>query len=90
MSEKQAWSSRKYKTAWYLTALTTITLAVPYAVSIFIQGVEGLITGAQWLTFLFGIWSIYFGANVAEKAKIFQEPPQKKTTDLLADDKDGE
>jgi hypothetical protein len=94
------WSSRKYRTAWYLTALSTITLTGPYVASLFLNigTCESLITGSQWLTFLFGIWGIYFGANIAEKHGMFTNGNDKKAvtktekinTDPLADDNEGE
>lgn len=90
MANIKAWTSRKYRTAWYLTTLATTALIGPFVTSFFIQGtcIE-LISGAQWLTFLFGIWGIYFGANVAEKHTVFQSKDTKleiTSKDPLADD----
>ena len=90
------WSSRKYKTAWYLTTLTTLAFIGPHIASLFLEdGCSStcLIDGAQWLTFLFGIWGIYFGANVAEKHTKFVSKDTSieiQNKDPLADDKDGE
>jgi hypothetical protein len=72
---KEGWDSRKYKTAWLLTTLTTIALIGPHLASYIVGPMtpyESIITGSQWLTFLFGIWGIYFGANVAEKSYLFR------------------
>lgn len=92
MAEERTWSSRKYRTAWYLTALATTALLGPYAAGFLVNGAcKSLIDGGQWLTFLFGIWGIYFGANVAEKHLVFQSKDSKleiTDKDPLADEEE--
>lgn len=94
MQKKNNWSSRKYRTAWLLTALSTITLTGPYIASLFLNvgTCEALITGSQWLTFLFSIWGIYFGANILERHQAFRSKKQTKITnsDPLMDDNSNE
>jgi hypothetical protein len=82
--DKPGWDSRKYRTAWYLTALSTGILIVP----LFID--KEIITGYQYLTFLFGIWGIYFGANVAEKANIFKDKPSRDNYSQYDSPEEGE
>jgi len=78
---QEAWTSRKYRTAWYLTALSTVALVGPFVASFLVSGAcTELIDGAQWLTFLAVLWGTYFGANVAEKHGMFkQQTPTTRT-----------
>jgi hypothetical protein len=90
-----AWTSRKYRTGWYLTTLSTLVLIAPFVSGFFMKGAcTEIIDGAQWLTFLAVLWGAYFGANVAEKHMVFQSKDSKVeivTSDPEPDPlKDGE
>jgi len=77
-NENNAWTSRKYRTGWYLTLLSTVVLIAPFVSGFFLASAcTELIDGAQWLTFLAVLWGAYFGANVAEKHMVFQSKDTK-------------
>ena len=89
--ESNSWSSRKYRTGWYLTLLTTAALVAPFVTGLFIkEACTELISGGQWLTFLAVLWGAYFGANVAEKHMVFQSKDAR--VEIIEKDplKDGE
>lgn len=67
------WSSRKYRTAWYLTTLTTLVTLAPAIGSLCGAQIEKVVDGYQWLTFLAVLWGAYMGFNVAEKHNIFNK-----------------
>lgn len=81
------WSSRKYRTAWYLTVLFSGLLVVPGLASLFItlfveQMEFTLLPVGYYVTLVAGIWGIYFGANLTEKLSAFQ-PKEAPPADFL-------
>lgn len=71
------WSSRKYRTAWYLTILTTLVTLAPAVGDLFKIDIDVVVDGYQWLTFLAVLWGAYMGFNVAEKHNIFNRSSDK-------------
>jgi len=73
------WTSRKYRTAWYLTLLFTLLMVIPaFATLVFALVGEAitftLMPVAYYVPFITVIWSAYFGANVMEKRFFGRKP----------------
>ena len=85
--KQRGWSSRKYRTAWYLTWLLTFLLLAPPLASFMLAVFTGIkmsfsiIPAEDFIYFLAGIWFVYFGTNLAEKTAIFGHLKSEKAFD---------
>jgi hypothetical protein len=64
--EYDKYSSRKYRSAWGLTWLTTTLLVASWLIPSFIPITTPFIP-AEWITIIMFVWGSYFAANVASK-----------------------
>ena len=90
--KKMDWSSRKYRSAWYLTAMFTFFTMIPGIVSFIASMVTGkvinfeLVPVGYYVTLVGLIWGVYFGANVLEKLPSLK---QKNTIQIENVDETG-
>jgi hypothetical protein len=85
--QNQDWTSRKYRTAWKLTSMFTAMLLFQPFMELAKQifgwqlAIPALLSEGTYVTFICIVWPAYFGANLAEKSKLFGSGEEKKPAD---------
>ena len=79
------WTSRKYKSVWYLTWLFTGLLVIPRLITLLdclfkIPCSIDIMPVDSYVTFMIAIWLGYSAANVTAKHKAFNEIPIGNTS----------